>query len=269
MRPASADPADAEATRIADGQNTFFLDPVLKGAYDPDVIASFGETEWFDSIPPEDMAAIAAPIDFMGMNYYGSHRVAAVAAGAPASTADQVGAGRLRFLDDEEDVTQMGWPIRPQGLVEGLQMIADRAPGLPLFVTENGSAWPDELVGDAVEDHDRERYLLAHLQACLDARAEGLPLGGYFAWTLLDNFEWQFGQSRRFGLYHVDFATQRRTLKRSGRTFDIMMRNSETWMKTSDAARKLYIRVSEAAHRELEESPYDCQIIQKQAIHLT
>lgn len=220
MRPATQRPDDIAAARVMDGgQNRFFLDPVLAGRYDPAVIADFGETEWFDALPREDAGLIAAPIDFMGMNYYGARSVAAARKDVVVAVGDQPGGDRARFVDDGASKTQMGWPIHPDGLVEGLLMMHELAPELPLYVTENGSAWEDELANGHVDDVQREKYLLEHLAACRDALEEGIPLRGYFAWSLIDNFEWQFGYSRRFGLYYVDYETQTRVLKRSGRAY--------------------------------------------------
>jgi beta-glucosidase len=220
MRPASNDPDDVAAARLVDGgQNRFFLDPVLTGTYNPEVIAEFGESDWFAALPSDDAGLIGAPLDFLGMNYYGARSVAAARPGMPASIGDQPGGDRARFVDDGSPKTQMGWPIHPEGIVEGLRMMHELAPELPLYITENGSAWADEIVDGAVHDPDREAYLLDHLAACRDAIAEGIPLSGYFAWSLMDNFEWQFGYSRRFGLFYVDYETQARILKRSGRAF--------------------------------------------------
>lgn len=220
MRPATADPDDRAAARLVDGgQNRFFLDPLLGGGYDAEVLESLGAADWFASVPAEDAATIAAPVDFLGVNYYSARLVAAARAGMAAAEGDQPGGDRARFVDDGAPKTQMGWAIRPDGLLEALRMVHDRAPRLPLYVTENGSAWPDRVVDGRVEDVDRERYLLDHLAVCRDAVAEGISLQGYFCWSLLDNFEWQLGYSRRFGLYYVDYATQQRILKRSGRTY--------------------------------------------------
>jgi beta-glucosidase len=220
MRPASSDPADVAAAQLLDGsQNRFFLDPVLGSGYDPEVLTAFGESDWFADLPPEDAELISAPVDFVGMNYYGARSVSAARDDVPKAEGDQPGGDRAQFVDDGSDKTQMGWPIHPEGLVEGLRMIHELAPELPVYVTENGSAWPDEVVDGMVDDVERERYLLDHLGACRNAVAEGIPLKGYFAWTLFDNFEWQFGYSRRFGLFHVDYETQKRTIKRSGRAY--------------------------------------------------
>jgi beta-glucosidase len=227
MRPASSDPDDVSAAHLLDGsQNRFFLDPVLGGGYDPDVLTSFGEADWFAALPAEDAAVISAPVDFVGMNYYGARSVSAARPDVPKAEGDQPGGDRAQFVDDGSAKTQMGWPIHPEGLVEGLRMIHELAPDLPLYVTENGSAWPDELVDGEIDDVERERYLLDHLGACRDAVSEGIPLKGYFAWTLLDNFEWQFGYSRRFGLFHVDYETQKRTIKRSGRAYARLLEGS-------------------------------------------
>jgi len=98
-------------------------------------------------------------------------------------------------------------------------MVAERATDLPIFITENGAAYPDEVVDGQVEDEERRRYFEQHVDACRQAVEKGLPLTGYFAWSLLDNFEWAFGFSRRFGLVHVDYDTQIRTVKKSGHWF--------------------------------------------------
>ena len=98
-------------------------------------------------------------------------------------------------------------------------MVAERAPELPVFITENGAAYADEIVDGRVEDEERRRYFEQHVDACRQAVKKGLPLKGYFAWSLMDNFEWAFGYSRRFGIVHVDYETQQRTVKKSGLWF--------------------------------------------------
>jgi beta-glucosidase len=114
----------------------------------------------------------------------------------------------------------MGWEIHPDGLIDVLDMANAKAPGLPLYITENGSAYPDVVEADGtVNDPERLAYLQSHLGACRDAIARGLPLAGYFVWSLMDNFEWAWGYSRRFGIVHVDYETQARTPKASGLWF--------------------------------------------------
>jgi beta-glucosidase len=114
----------------------------------------------------------------------------------------------------------MGWEIHPDGLVDVVEMVHDRAPELPIYITENGAAYEDE-VGPygQVEDEERRHYFELHTAACADAVAKGLPLKGYFAWSLMDNWEWAFGLSRRFGIVRVDYESQQRTIKKSGLWF--------------------------------------------------
>jgi beta-glucosidase len=221
VRAASDSAADRDAARRIDGlQNRLFLDPVLTGAYPADVLADLGQAEWFASQPASDASTIAASIDFLGVNYYSRFTVAG---GVTSSTADEPasafpGSEAVQFLDAGEAKTQMGWPIVPEGLVEVLQFVEDRRPGLPTYITENGSAFEDiPDAGGYVDDEARLEYLRSHLRACADALSLGLPLAGYFSWSLMDNFEWAQGYTRRFGLAYVDYSTGRRTLKRSGR----------------------------------------------------
>jgi len=208
IQPASDSMADAVAVERFDGmRNRWFLDPLHGHCYPADALASLGELA--PTVEPGDLAEIAAPTDFLGLNYY-----------FPEVVADAPGAGpfaaRLVDLPGVER-TAFGWPIAPEGMVELLTRIQrDYAPP-QVFLTENGSTFEDELLPDGrVEDAQRRSYLARHLVAAREAIAAGVPLKGYFAWSLLDNFEWAEGYLRRFGLVHVDFATQVRRLKASG-----------------------------------------------------
>lgn len=219
--PASDSEGDADAARRIDGlSNRLFLDPVLRGAYPADVLDDLGETAWFaENATDDDLKRISAPIDFLGINYYSRHTVAsgsAPAAGAPASA--YPGSEHVRFVKTGAPVTQMGWEIHPDGMVDVLRQANALAPELPLYITENGAAYPDRVDADGgIDDPQRAEYLEAHLEAARDAVAEGLPLRGYFIWSLMDNWEWAWGYSRRFGIVHVDYETQKRTPKRSAR----------------------------------------------------
>ena len=234
VRPATEDAADRDAARRIDGlQNRLFLDPLLLGEYPADVLDDLGETEWFAENPATDAATIATPIDFLGVNYYSRHTVAADPAGAQTartsdasgieSTADassNPGSESVVFVDTGAPKTEMDWPIVPEGLVDVLRLVNDRRPGLTTFITENGSAYPDVPDADGyVDDTERLDYLQRHLDACAEAISEGLPLAGYFGWSLMDNFEWAWGYTRRFGLAYVDYETQKRTVKKSGAWF--------------------------------------------------
>ena len=224
MRPASRREPDRDAERRIDGLvNRFFLQPVLIGGYPPDVLVDLGETDWFATHATLDAADIAAPIDFLGINYYSRHVVADPPIGAEvigeAAGRTYPGSEGLQFVDTGAPRTQMGWPIHPEGMVDVLEMAHSYRPDLPLFITENGSAYPDTVVDGEIEDEARRRYLEQHILACSAALQKHLPLKGYFVWTLMDNFEWAWGYSRRFGLVHVDYSTQKRTLKRSGKWY--------------------------------------------------
>jgi beta-glucosidase len=215
---ASDELADLDAARRIDGlSNRFFLDPVLKGTYPTDVLHDLGQEKWFaEQVSDEDLAQISAPIDFLGVNYYSRHTTAADGgAGSPSAFP---GSESVRMVDTGAPRTQMGWEIHPDGLIDVLGMANRLAPELPLYITENGSAYEDRLDADGtVDDPERLAYLQSHLEAGLQAIAQGLPLRGYFAWSLMDNFEWAWGHSRRFGLVYVDYPTQRRIPKSSAR----------------------------------------------------
>jgi beta-glucosidase len=219
---ASDSDADRDAARRIDGlSNRFFLDPILRGAYPKDVLDDLGQASWFaDHASAEDLRRIAAPIDFLGINYYSRHTVAA---GTGVNDADGAasaypGSEDVRFVRTGAPVTEMGWEIHPDGMIDVLRQANALAPDLPLYITENGAAYPDVVdADDEISDPERTAYLRAHLEACRSAVDGGLPLAGYFIWSLMDNFEWAWGYSRRFGIVHVNYETQRRTVKHSGR----------------------------------------------------
>ncbi|NAZ81333.1 beta-glucosidase [Kineococcus sp. R8] len=233
VQAASSGPADADAARRIDGlQNRFFLDPVLRGTYPEDVLADLGQQDWFAAQPDGDLAQIHRPLDFLGVNYYSRHTVAAPAP-AGVEDADVVGLAfpgseAVRSIDTGAPRTHMGWPVCPEGLLDVLAQAHALAPQLPLLVTENGAAYPDVVGPDgAVEDPERTDYLVRHVEACAQAVRQGIPLTGYFLWSLLDNWEWAWGFSRRFGVVHVDYATQARTVKASGRWLRSFLRGEE------------------------------------------
>ncbi|WP_067450230.1 GH1 family beta-glucosidase [Actinomadura macra] len=203
-------PDDLRAASAFDTlMNRLFTDPVLRGAY-PDV-TGLGVPDMSAFVRPEDLAVIAAPLDFLGVNYYQPTRVHAPSEGGP-----------LPF--DMVDITEYprtgsGWPIVPDALLALLRDLRDRYRTTlpPLYITENGAAFPDEVGPDGtVDDLPRIAFLDAHITAMRTAiDEEGIDIRGYFAWSLLDNFEWAEGYHPRFGLVHVDYETQKRTPKRS------------------------------------------------------
>ena len=208
--PASDSDEDREAVRRFDGFfNRWYADPVFLGSYPEDMWQAYGPL--VPSIQDGDLAAIQAPLDFLGVNYY----TRAVIAHDPSQSWL-----RLREAAPEGvERTAMGWEVYPQALTELLVRLQRDYPLPPLYITENGAAYPDVLEADGIHDIERIRYIERHLQALHDAMRQGVKVCGYFAWSLLDNFEWAYGYSRRFGIVHVDFGSQRRTLKDSGRWY--------------------------------------------------
>jgi beta-glucosidase len=207
MRPASASEEDVLAAERMDGyQNRWFLDPVLRGAYPADLLSHYERR--FGALDASGLELAARPIDFLVVNYYSPALVRSAPAVAPL-LADTVPALPPR--------TAMGWPVDADGLYEVLVRLR-RDYGAPMiYITENGAAFDDEeLVDGVVEDPSRVAYLADHLQALRRAVADGVDVRRYHAWSLLDNFEWEHGYSKRFGIVRVDYATQERTVKRSG-----------------------------------------------------
>jgi beta-glucosidase len=210
--PASDDPADREATARADAyMNLQYLDPVLLGRYPERMAAIFGDAwpEW----PEDDMKSISQPIDFVGINYY-TRNVARF-----DGTKWPVNAAPVR--QKQATYTETGWEVFPQGLVDTLVAVKDRYGNPPVYVTENGAAFfdPPVAMNGRVADPLRVDYLHRHIRAVHDAMRQGVDVRGYFAWSLLDNFEWSLGYSKRFGIVHVDFESQQRTPKDSARYY--------------------------------------------------
>ena len=218
-----AGPADADAARRIDGlQNRFFLDPVLRGAYPADLVADLAPVTDLDFVAAGDLALIGQPLDALGVNYYSRHVVRAGTGRPRPGPAGRLlpspypGAADVGFEEAGTERTAMGWEMHAAGLTGVLTRVATEYAAPALYVTENGAAFADTVTADGrVHDRERTAYLAAHLGACRDAVAAGVDLRGYFAWSLLDNFEWAWGYDMRFGLVHVDFASQRRRLKDS------------------------------------------------------
>jgi beta-glucosidase len=235
VSPASDLPEDFEAARRIDGiGNRFWLDPVLLGRYPDDVVADLAPVSDLGFVRAGDLEIISRPLAMLGVNYYSRHTVAApepdsdgVIDWRAGDGAANVGSEGVRFVRTGLPVTAMDWAIDPSGLSEVLQTVAREYPRVPLYVTENGAAFVDEVGPDGtVDDQDRVSYVDGHLRACLDAIRAGVPLRGYFAWSLMDNFEWAWGYTRRFGLVHVDYATQARTPKASAHYYaDVIQRH--------------------------------------------
>ncbi|OLO29517.1 beta-glucosidase [Streptomyces sp. MNU77] len=215
IEPASASEADLAAARRADGHiNRWWLDPILGRGYPQDMVEEYGVEL---PVRPGDLETIAAPLDWLGLNYYFRQVVTADPDGtAPHVRQVSVPGARL---------THMDWEVHAEGLEQLLLRLTGEYGVGRIYVTENGSAYEDVVAADgSVHDPERVRYLEEHLAACARAVGKGAPLAGYFAWSLMDNFEWAYGYDKRFGLVHVDYATQHRTVKSSGRRYAELVR---------------------------------------------
>jgi beta-glucosidase len=205
-RPASHAPEDVAAAQRLDGHhNRWFLDALLRGVYPADMLELYERrTGPLDAIRDRDLETIAQPIDFLGVNFYRPNLVAA-------------GDGPIGVREVEQDAerTAMDWPVVPEALTELLLRLKRDYGELPLLITENGAAFNDHLDDGAIDDERRVEYLRAHIAAVEQARAQGVDVRGYYVWSLLDNFEWEWGYAKRFGIVYVDYPTQRRIPKRS------------------------------------------------------
>ncbi len=231
--PASQSPEDTAAADLMDGfQNRVFLDPVLRGTYPQDVIAATSDLTDWAFVKPGDLAVISRPIDLLGVNYYAPLR----AGGEPdAAARTSFPADRgIRLLPPQGTLTEMGWEINP-GAFADLLVALHTEYGIPVVVTENGAAFPDVLEPTGqVEDPRRLAYIAGHVGAVHDAIARGADVRGYFAWSLLDNFEWAEGYAKRFGIVYVDYDTMTRHPKSSARWFAETARHSRLQPTSSD-----------------------------------
>jgi len=210
--PASNTPEDKDASRWFDGFfNRWYLDPLYRGVYPEDVVedriaVGHLQSRELPFVRPGDMEAIAAPMDFLGVNYY-SRVVMRAGEGAWPEA--------VRMVPDEE-LTDMGWEVYPEGLTGLLERLHREYAPRGIYITENGAAYsdgPDDT--GRISDTRRIDFLREHLRAAHRALEGGVPLSGYFAWSLMDNFEWAHGYEKRFGLYWVDYKTQKRIPKDS------------------------------------------------------
>lgn len=213
--PASDSEVDREAARRADGMGTrIYTDPLFRGEYPADVVADLATQHIELPVRDGDLALIAAPIDVLGVNYYSAHRFAGT--DENGNTVDADGLPVTRMVPRGAPVTAMGWEIVPEGIKRMLLRLTRDYPGVPLVITENGAAFDDEADEHGfVADDDRTTYLREHLNAVASAIAEGADVRGYFAWSLMDNFEWSFGYEKRFGIVRVDYETLERIPKQS------------------------------------------------------
>ena len=240
FRPGSNDQADLDALWRVDGnQNRIWLDPLFKGEYPQDMVDLYSDTTpAFTVVKDGDLEKISTPIDFLGVNFYspgtifgaGRHKEAREAGFNLGPIPADAKPDHLRALGVEtpgRPKTAMGWEVDASGLRELLNRVKNDYTDIPIYVTENGAAYYDYVdANGAVQDPERIQYLAEHLDACVGAIEDGVNLAGYFVWSLLDNFEWAFGYSRRFGIVWIDYDTGRRIPKSSFSWYRDVIKNN-------------------------------------------
>ncbi|PFG40710.1 beta-glucosidase [Georgenia soli] len=239
-RPADPErPADLEAAHEVDlVGNHIFLGPLLDGSYPVELRELTAHLTDWSFVQPGDLVQIRQRLDVLGVNYYSTNYVRRREPGETATggtgghgdgaASPWVGLDRVEFLDPAGPLTDMGWNIEPDGLYELLTALDNAYDGLPLMVTENGAAFPDVVDEDGrVHDPERLDYVRRHLDAVARAIEDGADVRGYFVWSLLDNFEWAYGYTKRFGIVRVDYDTQVRTPKDSARWYAQVARTGE------------------------------------------
>jgi beta-glucosidase len=214
---------DVLAAKISDGfTNRWFLDPVIKGRYPEDMIDIYEKMVGsLDFIANGDLDIISTNMDFLGINYYSRNKI------------EYCFGSELKFqaIDGGEEKTGMGWEICPNALYELLTRIKENYTNLPLYITENGAAFDDKVTTDnKVHDINRINYIKAHLKVLLKFIKEGGNLKGYYLWSFMDNFEWAYGYSKRFGMVYINYDTQER-----------IMKDSALWYKKFIKARSLEV----------------------------
>lgn len=217
----------ADAMRRIDAlANRAFTMPVLRGEYPADLLEDTHKVTDWQFVRQGDLEIINQPIDFLGVNYYSTATVRTWDGKSPRQNADGhkpssgtawPGSENVEFLVQKGPYTSMGWNIAPDGFEDLLVSLHEQFPETPLMITENGAAFEDEVRDGAVHDVERTDYLRRHFTAVHRAMARGVDVRGYLVWSLLDNFEWGYGFSKRFGIVHVNYDTQERTVKDSAK----------------------------------------------------
>lgn len=234
-----ADPADQDAARRIDGQfNRWFLDPIFRGEYPADVVGDIRAAHpdavatWEAAVQDGDLGIVSTPIEFLGVNYYHGEFVSGHPTDRPAPVGEAPtdrpksspfpAMEGVHWVERGFERTSMGWEVDFAGLTALLTRVSEQyaAPaGVPLYVTENGAAYDDEVVDGEVHDAERVAFVRGHVAAVVEAIEAGVDVRGYFYWSLLDNYEWAWGYEKRFGIVRVDYDTQERTVKDSGREY--------------------------------------------------
>jgi beta-glucosidase len=230
--------SDADAVRRIDAlANRAFTGPMLTGAYPADLLEDTREVTDWAFVRDGDLRDIHQPLDFLGVNYYSTVTVRSWDGVSERQRADGhkdmggsawPGSPDVEFLPQAGPFTDMGWNIAPEGLEQLLLDLGRQFPDLPLMITENGAAFPDVVEAGRVHDSERVDYLNRHFTAAHRAIEQGVDLRGYLVWSLLDNFEWGYGYSKRFGIVYVDYGTQERLLKDSALWFRELTRTRTT-----------------------------------------
>jgi beta-glucosidase len=218
VRPVTADAEDI-AAEIEASHNGVYLGPLFSGGYPERLTAEWSPARVDGLVRDGDLATIAAPLDFLGVNFYFPQYVGIARPDGELRRGESwIAPGAVAVQPEGLPITAMNWLVEPSSIKEVLtRVVAPVTGALPVYITENGSSWYDYVTQDGqINDYERVSYLRSHLAALHAAIADGVNLRGYFAWSLLDNYEWAEGYAKRFGLVYVDFATQQRILKRSG-----------------------------------------------------
>lgn len=245
----------AAAAHHMDGiMNRIWLDPLAGRGIPSDLIESTTHLTDWSFVDAEDLKKVAAPIDWLGINYYTPTRIASTPdamdrSNAVGSRPDAFPGTPPVFFVPRPPLTKMGWEVHPESLTQTLLTTWERFPSVPIYITENGGAFPDETLiesnaeedrnnsprNSTIDDQDRVEYFEGHVEAVLNARDAGVDIRGYFAWSLLDNLEWAEGWTKRFGIVQVDPDTQVRTPKKSAYFFRelIARRNRKRTLPTT------------------------------------
>ncbi len=214
--PETESPEDRAAARGVDAiQNRLFLEAVFSGRYPDEVLGYHERYGVQDRVDLAELERAVEPIDYLGINYYNVNHIRHVPGADPMPA--WPGPAEAGFAVPPGELTEMGWGVEPEGLKWMLERVSREYPQTPLVIMENGAAYPDEVeVDGSIDDPKRVEYIRRHIGAILEARENGVPVEGYFVWSLLDNFEWARGYSKLFGIVHVDRSTMKRTIKASG-----------------------------------------------------
>lgn len=224
VRPVSPEAADL-ADELDARQNGAYLGPLLRGEYPARLTADYSPALQPGLVHEGDFGVIATPIDFLGVNFYSPLYVGIRPDGEPRSGERLIGPTQVVVHPEGMPVTAMDWLVDSSSIYDLMTRLRDEAPGMPVYITENGSAWYDYVTqAGTVDDYERLGYLRDHLAAVHAAIQDGADVRGYFVWSLMDNFEWAEGYAKRFGLVYVDFGTQKRIIKRSGEFYSQVTR---------------------------------------------